>query len=346
MNVGRMNVGLTSRQRPNFNHITGAGARAWLAGAAQTGLVFDWSGGDPRFNHWLRGRRFSSVSGGAMLPSVDFIRAGTRTAGGVTFGPNVDRSVPGLGFRSSNGATNEIRQSDVMATQSFTVTAVPWTLSFTGTGSIALSGAFTGTLNGTGATNRVALTFTPTAASLTMTVTGDVRLAQLETGDFASDYVPNPNAGAGATAAADSLAAVASALPTSRMLIVVQTPFAVSTPSTVQRLWSWFTPNLLATRGASSVTISGGTESITLSGLSGRQRIAYLYEPGVAGRASANGAAVVVSTGVGPSVPTGGFAVAGNAGTAQLNDWTEWLAIAPVSGTLSDAQLQDIASLT
>ena len=83
--------------------------------------------------------------------------------------------------------TNLIQGSAAPATQSRTVTAAAHTLSFYGTGSITLSGASTaGPLNGTGANNRVSLTFTPSAGSLTMTVSGDVRDAQLELGAFAS----------------------------------------------------------------------------------------------------------------------------------------------------------------
>jgi hypothetical protein len=76
-----------------------------------------------------------------------------------------------------------------MATQSLTVAAVAHTLAFTGTGTVTLTGAsIAGPLVGTGASNRVSLTFTPTAASLTLTVVGSVTLAQLETGSTATAY--------------------------------------------------------------------------------------------------------------------------------------------------------------
>jgi hypothetical protein len=79
--------------------------------------------------------------------------------------------------------------TDTMATQSATVTAVAHTLSFTGTGTVALTGAsIAGPLIGTGAGNRVSLTFTPTAGSLTMTVVGSVTLAQLELGSTDTAY--------------------------------------------------------------------------------------------------------------------------------------------------------------
>jgi hypothetical protein len=76
-----------------------------------------------------------------------------------------------------------------MATQSLTVAAVAHTLAFTGTGTVTLTGAsIAGPLIGTGASNRVSLTFTPTAASLTLTVAGSVTLAQLELGSTATAY--------------------------------------------------------------------------------------------------------------------------------------------------------------
>jgi hypothetical protein len=83
------------------------------------------------------------------------------------------------------------------------VTAVPYTLSFYGTGTITLSGVSTaGPLVGSGAfPTRSTLTFTPTAGTLTLTVTGTVEYAQLEAGSFASSYITT--AGASATRSSD-----------------------------------------------------------------------------------------------------------------------------------------------
>lgn len=78
--------------------------------------------------------------------------------------------------------------SDTLATQSVTLVAGIHSLSFTGTGSITMSGAATGTLAGTGANNRVSMTFTPTAGSVTFTVSGSVTLAQLEPGPYVNQY--------------------------------------------------------------------------------------------------------------------------------------------------------------
>jgi hypothetical protein len=99
-------------------------------------------------------------------------------------------------------ATNLLLNSTTLSTQSATVTAVPHTLSFRGTGTVTLSGASTaGPLVGTGAGNLVTLTFTPSAGSLTLTVTGSVTNAQLEVGAAASSWIPTT--GAAATRAAD-----------------------------------------------------------------------------------------------------------------------------------------------
>lgn len=87
------------------------------------------------------------------------------------------------------GRRNTLLATETLATQSVTVTAAARTLSFYGTGTITLSGASTaGPLVGTGSSNRVSLTFTPTAGSLTLTVTGSVTQAQLELGSTATNY--------------------------------------------------------------------------------------------------------------------------------------------------------------
>ena len=85
--------------------------------------------------------------------------------------------------------TNLVFPSDIATTQVRAVTAQAYTLSFYGTGSVVLSGAYTGNLNGTGANNRVSLTFTPTAGNLTLTVSGSVTNWQLEAGSNATSLI-------------------------------------------------------------------------------------------------------------------------------------------------------------
>ena len=95
------------------------------------------------------------------------------------------------GYWAEEARTNLLLNSATLSTQSVTVTAVAHTLSFYGTGTVTLTGASTaGPLVGTGASNRVTLTFTPTAGSLTLTVSGSVTIAQLEAGSFATSPIP------------------------------------------------------------------------------------------------------------------------------------------------------------
>ncbi len=85
--------------------------------------------------------------------------------------------------------TNLVYPSDIATTQVRAVTAVAHTLSFYGTGTVTLSGAFSGSLVGTGTNNRVTLTFTPTAGNLTLTVSGSVTNWQLEAGSNATSLI-------------------------------------------------------------------------------------------------------------------------------------------------------------
>lgn len=98
------------------------------------------------------------------------------------------------GLLSEELRTNLLLNSAILATQSVTVTATAHTLSFFGTGTVTLSGAATGTLTGTSSAARSVLVFTPTAGTLTVTVSGSCTLGQLEVGDFASSYIPTTSA--------------------------------------------------------------------------------------------------------------------------------------------------------
>jgi hypothetical protein len=108
-----------------------------------------------------------------------------------------------LGLLIEEARTNLLLNSATLATQTITVTAVAHTLSFYGTGEVVLSGAHSVTVTGTGAfPTRTSLTFTPSAGSLTATVSGTVEYAQLEVGAFATSYITTT--GATATRSADS----------------------------------------------------------------------------------------------------------------------------------------------
>lgn len=86
---------------------------------------------------------------------------------------------------------NSLIDGTNLATQSVTLSAVAYTLSFYGSGSVAISGGHSAMVSGVGNfPSRKTYTFTPTAGSSTFTVSGDVKFAQLEAGAFATSYIP------------------------------------------------------------------------------------------------------------------------------------------------------------
>lgn len=107
----------------------------------------------------------------------------------------IGSALPNLkGYLREDTRTNLILNSDVMVTQNNTMTATTHSLSFTGTGTITLSGtSVAGPLVGTGPNDRVALFYSSTAGTLTLTVSGTVEKAQNEDvsiGALESSWIP------------------------------------------------------------------------------------------------------------------------------------------------------------
>ena len=99
-------------------------------------------------------------------------------------------------------STNLIVNSELNNVENIVVSAVAHTISFYGTGSITLSGVHSATLSGTGANDRVSLTFTPSAGTLICTDSGNVDNKQVEAQPYATSYIPT--AGAISTRLADT----------------------------------------------------------------------------------------------------------------------------------------------
>ena len=151
-------------------------------------------------------------------PRVTFTRSGNTAtvinSTGVIVGINAD--LPRFSYDPTTLACNGLLIEDArtnlllnslidgtsLSTQSVTTTAVATTLSFYGTGAITLSGTSSATVTGTGVyPSRRTFTFTPTAGTLTLTVSGTVQYAQLEVGSVATSFIPT--AGATVTRNAD-----------------------------------------------------------------------------------------------------------------------------------------------
>jgi hypothetical protein len=108
-----------------------------------------------------------------------------------------------LGLLMEESRTNLLLNSATLVTQNVTVTAVAYSLSFYGAGAVTLSGTTTGTVTGSGAYPlRSTLTFTPTAGTLTLTVSGSCTDAQLESGGNITSVIPTTSSQV--TRAADS----------------------------------------------------------------------------------------------------------------------------------------------
>jgi len=205
---------------------------------------------------------FSRSSSGTYFDNTGVLRTARANQARFDHDPVTGES---LGLLVEEARSNLLLNSGTLATQSVTVTATAYWLSFYGTGSITLSGASTaGPLVGTGTNDRVVLGFTPTAGTLTLSVAGTVTNAQLEAGSFPTSYIPT--AGSTVTRAAD----VAQITGTNFSGWYNQSEGTIATdliPSTVGSLAIW--------------TVSDGTTSERMLSYTGTTFSFYVQDGGV-----------------------------------------------------------------
>lgn len=156
---------------------------SWVPSGADYALNFKTG---KAFNNNFRSFGFFPTLGGSAGTSRTSVGYGVTAAGStgvpIQFGPNTARITPGRGLIMEPGATNLAASPFAPATQTIAVTnATQYTVSVTGTGSLVLSGAATGTV-----TAGSPITFTSSGTSLVATVSGTLLSMQVETGAVAS----------------------------------------------------------------------------------------------------------------------------------------------------------------
>lgn len=283
----------------------------------------------------------------ARMPGWSFARAsvGTATdlAGNVIQFASGEPRITNRGLLIEEARTNLLLNSATMATQSATVTAAAHTLSFTGTGSITLTGTSTaGPLVGTGANDRVTLSFTPTAGSLTLTVSGDVRMAQLELGAFVTSWIPT--VGSTVTRAADDARITPFVTPASVTLAIT---WQTANPAAYTLLDGLSTANrMLLSRSTVQVYFEKagvGQQSTVIVGItSARQRAAGRWSS--AGNTLAHNG-VVSGTGSTTTVVPWDSIYLGRtqSGSLNVNGYIERVRVLPYAAT--DAELVTLSTL-
>jgi hypothetical protein len=196
--VARTNLGLGTGNSPSFAGVTTTGTNGVTAAVeldynyAAASLPVSAPALDLNFagSETVDSRvTFTRATTATFVGSNGLIQSAAVNVPRIDFNPT---TLECLGLLIEETRTNLLLNSATLSTQSVTVTATAHTLSFYGTGTVTLSGASSaGPLVGTGVyPNRATLTFTPTAGTLTLTVTGTVSNAQLEAGPFATSYIP------------------------------------------------------------------------------------------------------------------------------------------------------------
>ena len=301
---------------------------------------------------------------GTLDPTITFTRSSTGTyfdstgtmQTAATNAPRWDYDPVTLQLRGlliEEARTNLLLNSATLGTQSVAVTAQAYTLSFYGTGTITRSGAATGALAGTGAfPQRVTQTFTPTAGTLTLTVTGSVLNAQIEVGTFATSYIPTTGATGSRTQDLCNLlsspwySAAASTLAIEYMVYYATAPgitpvVAELNDNTANNIYSFrmIAPNVSEIRVFSS-NISAGFSQLTFTANT-PIKAAATFGTGLSGNFTQNGAPPQAYTFTAAPVSTSRLVI-GFGRQAPLDGWVRRVTYWPRQ--LSNTELQQVTT--
>lgn len=250
--------------------------------------------------------------------------------------------------------TNLLLNSATLSTQDVAVTEQAYTLSFEGTGTVTLTGASTaGPLVGTGATDRVSLTFTPAAGTLTLTVSGTIESANLEAGSFATSWIPTTGTSATRSRDIPSLAIAGwfnqnvgtfvAEIEDGRTTSHAAAIFRDASNAIGLLCARTATLTRMFRQGASAYALADIASSPVNASTTYRVAGAYDYDTSTQAYVSVSGSAVTSATGAGAPVTAGALQLGGDAGfNDDSNYWLRRLTYFPQR--LSNAQLQALTA--
>ena len=261
-------------------------------------------------------------------------RTYVRSTGAPTHGPRIDFDPVSLaprGLLIEEARTNLVLNSQTPVDQTVPVAAKSYTLSFFGSGSVALSGAASAQVSGLGDyPARQAFTFTPAAGALSLAFSGDVRFVQCEQGAFATSWIPTW--GGAQARAADDIGLASSILPdllslTAGSFLVEASRFTTTQRGDVMHLGRAANPALAeldllgAEDGALVIAMSGVSTAFapafpSVFASSAVVRVAVAYGGGE-GAVAVNGSAPASGSGVLDLSQADAMKIGSNAGAAR-----------------------------
>jgi hypothetical protein len=230
---------------------------------------------------------------------------------------------------------NLLLATATLSTQNVTTVATPYTLQFTGSGTVTLSGTSTaGPLVGGGT-----LTFTPTAGTLTLTVSGSVTVAQLEVGSTATRYqavVTATNYDVSGFSVFEQFDGVDDALASATVAAGVVGNSNMYCAMLVKRLNATQVVAIYNTAGVNPYFFYAQTGGATACSLESAGSIATVYVNGVA----VPGGAAATAAQLAAAIPVGSWSVL-EAINLNLSGWTAF-AMAAYTGYPFNANIDEI----